>query len=152
MTASESKAMKSGSDCPACGAAQRPGAIRCWLCGDELPMIAEVAEETPFAPVAAEANPWLLHGGIWLAVALCALILFGLLLGDNKYYAIGFVVMVTPALLIALGGATLGRALGKPWHPLVKGAVGGAIAAVLLPVALVVALFIACTDLCSGKL
>lgn len=137
--------------CPACGAALKPGADRCWLCGDELPITAEMVEQNPFGPPAPGMNPWLLHGGIWLGIVLCGLILFGLMLGENKYYAIGFAIIAVPTILITLGGATLGRALGNPLHPAVKAAIGGAIAAVLLPVAFVVALFIACTEMCGVK-
>jgi len=93
-----------------------------------------------------------MHAAIWSAVVLCAVLIFGLSLGQNKYYAIAFAIIVAPALAIVLGGAGLSRLLGKPWHPVVKIAVGSAIALVLLPVAFVVSLFILFTDVCSGKL
>jgi hypothetical protein len=136
--------------CPACGAVVPADAKTCWLCHDPLVQPHKPAGESPFAAVTQ--NSWALHAGIWLAVVLCAVVTFGLTLGSNKYYAIGFAIMAGPALVIVLGGAGLGRLLGKPWHPVVKVSVGAAIALVLLPVAFVVSLFILCTDLCTGKL
>lgn len=110
-------------------------------------MLAEVVEELPVAND--RLRPWLVHGGIWLAVIVVLLIVAGLLQLESPYYALGFAIVAVPALAIALGGAALGRMLNKPWHPIVKISVGVAIAAVLLPVAAIIALFVACFDALS---
>jgi hypothetical protein len=147
MTESKNEPPISSHRCPACGAAVDGGATVCWLCQEPLIVDAEVVEspETP-----SDVNPWVLHGSIWLAIVLSAVLIFALSIGEKKYYAIGFAIVAVPALLISLGGATLGRILNQPWHPAVKLSVGMAVALVLLPVAVVVAFFIACIDLCSG--
>jgi hypothetical protein len=133
--------------CPACGAAVDASALTCWLCQEPQIVDAELVD----SPSSGELNPWLLNGSIWLAIILTAVLIFALSIGTKKYYAIGFAIVAVPALLISLGGATLGRVLNQPWHPAVKLSVGMAVALILLPVAVVVALFIACIDLCSGN-
>ena len=92
--------------CAGCGAVVAPDASVCWLCHEKLvKAIPAPAGVNPFAAKAQES--WALHAGIWLAVVLCAVITFGLTFGSNKYYAIGFAVMVVPALAIVLGGIPL---------------------------------------------
>lgn len=148
MTESKSEPPKASHQCPACGAAVDASAPTCWLCQEPLVVDAEVVDspETP-----SDVNPWVLHGSIWMAIILTAVLIFALSIGTKKYYAIGFAIVAVPALLISLGGATLGRILNQPWHPAVKLSVGMAVALVLLPVAVVVAFFIACIDICSGN-
>jgi hypothetical protein len=148
MKQSPNEPPKAPLQCPACGAAVDGGATACWLCQEPLVIDAELVDSPePLSDV----NPWVLHGSIWLAIVLSAVLIFALSIGEKKYYAIGFAIVAVPALLISLGGATLSRILNQPWHPAVKLSVGMAVALVLLPVAVVVAFFIACIDLCSGN-
>lgn len=138
--------------CPACGAAVDATAAVCWLCHEPQIVEAQIVEAEPVdrAGLPHAIDAWVLHASIWLGIVLTAILIYALSIGEKKYYAIAFAIVALPAIVITLGGATLGRLLNQPWHPAVKLSVGLAIALVLLPIAIVVALFIACIDLCSG--
>lgn len=132
--------------CPTCQADVVPGSPRCWLCGDELPVLAEAVTE----PKPGNAKDWVLHASLWLAAIAILLLFLGLLQLQHPYYALALAIPVVPALVIAFGGAALSRLLDKPWHPAVKVAVGAAVAVVLLPVAAIIALCVACFDALGG--
>jgi len=134
--------------CPTCGADVAFDSPRCWLCGEEQPVVAEVVEE----PQLHEGQPpdWVIHGSLWLAAIAVLLLLIGLMQAQHPYYALALAIAGVPALAVAFGGAALSRMLNKQWHPAVKIAVGAAIAVVLLPVAGIIALCVACFDALGG--
>jgi hypothetical protein len=130
--------------CPTCQADVAIGSTRCWLCGNELPVLAEVVPEPQRSP--GKDQDWVLHGSLWLATTAVLLLMLGLLQLQHPYFALALAIVGIPAVAAAFAGAALGRLLEKPLHPAVKVAVGAAVAVVLLPVAVVIALCVACFD------
>jgi hypothetical protein len=130
--------------CPTCSAEVALDSARCWLCGEEQPIVAEVVE--PAQPAQGNSTDWVLTGSLWLAVLASVLLLLGLIRGQHPYFALAFALAAIPALATSFLGAALSRMLKKPWHPAAKIVVGAAIAVVLLPVAAIIALCVACFD------
>lgn len=138
--------------CPQCGAALNEAARACWLCGvapsspiDKPGAMAGPVEEQP------QADAWLRHGAVWLAVIVAAVVGYGVL-AENVIFGLMYFVAVAPPILITLIVATVSRAAGRPVHPLAKAALGTGIAALSVPLALaaaalaiVVGLFQICT-------
>jgi hypothetical protein len=130
-----------GQRCPSCGAEVALDSNRCWLCGQQQPVWAEIVEDSQPAQ---QRLAWMIHATAWLAVVLALSITGALIYQEEPAFAVGFAILAVPTIAFTMGGAALARGTGRPWHPLIKLLIGLGIAGVLLPVAAVVALFVLC--------
>src|SRR5262245_30227514 len=121
--------------CGDCGAELPPGANYCWLCGakQEVILATAVTEEPPKDE---RAQRWLL----WLAVAVVAVVGFGVLRAQDPVIAVMYLAAVVPTILVVLVGSMSARARGQPWTLGKTAAVAATTAGTTILTAVVIAL------------
>lgn len=154
--------------CVHCGAAVSSQARYCWLCGgkitpsaaqDALPSVRASRWRQPLTGTQALM--------FWLGTILVALVGYGVVRSQDRFFAAMYLLTAVPALVVTLIGATTARVAGRPWTPGKVARVGAmtaasslataaAVAAIivvmvaLLVVSMIAAFFALCSSLTGG--
>jgi hypothetical protein len=140
-----------------------PQSRYCWLCGGKImPTAAQDALPSTGPSWSTQPLEWTHALMFWLGAIVVALVGYGVLRSQDRLFSALYLLVVVPALLLTLFGATIARVAGKPWTPSKAARVGALatassltlvatiVATIIAIVATIVSFFVALFEICSS--